>query len=124
MTFCAMDMAATDIMTRPPAYSDRALARDLAAERSEQSYKAEIERRIELLMEPGAEFDPFSKDNLSETLGDIEICDELHEAIGTMLRQGEFKAAGIHLQRASIKYWEKLARAQAMIDLDAKKDAE
>lgn len=82
----------------------------------DERFKQEVEQLIANYIAPGAEFDPFKPDHVSEALGEWETY-PVHEAyIAAYLKNGSYAEVGEYINAVTVRYWTNLAAKQAEID--------
>lgn len=82
-----------------------------------------LDERIEQLMQPGCNYDPFRPDNLAESLANIDIDDVKY--ITEWLKVGSiygYALIGNRIRSISKRQWKKLATTQAQADIDRERD--
>lgn len=84
----------------------------------EEQYLSFINKRVEELTQPGAEFYPFTEQNFSEALSEIDLKD-----ITWLFQQGLTSLAGIKTQLLVLNYWKTVAikRAEIQAETECKK---
>jgi len=79
-----------------------------------------IDERIELLMQPGCDYDPLRVDNLAETLANLEL--EQVAGIAIELREHLHHLMGVRIKQLTNEHWKKLATTQAQADEEREQD--
>ncbi len=74
----------------------------------ENLWQEAVESRQEALLADGGDYYPFSTDNLSEAIGEINI-----KTIAVSLKAGKHEEAGKVLASLVISYWEREAQCKA-----------
>lgn len=76
-------------------------------------WKEAVDARVSELLDEGGDYYPFSADNLSEALGEIDI-----ESVATALKAGKHEDAGKALLTLVSGYWDRMAQQQAERDIE------